>query len=235
MYKFIILLPIIVMVIGLVITAPLHNEAHAESQDGIQADQQSAAGPMSDAWIEAKIESAYLLDDDLSAFGIGVEAEKGAVTLSGEVDSEALRERAARIASEQEGVTAVHNELRLATVSDGGDAGLAATNRPVQAAADNESAEPDAATDESGDDMGESLRDAGITARVKSRLVLHLGLTGFAINVDTEQQVVQLSGTVDEAATILEAEQLAQSTDGVKQVHNLLQVKTVSLEPAPRR
>ena len=62
---------------------------------------------VSDTWITSKVKSTFLADDSLSGMDIEVETNKGVVTLSGVVDSEAERDLAVAKAREIEGVTAV--------------------------------------------------------------------------------------------------------------------------------
>ena len=62
---------------------------------------------VSDTWITSKVKSTFLADDSLSGMDIKVETNKGVVSLSGVVDSEAERDLAVSKAREIEGVTAV--------------------------------------------------------------------------------------------------------------------------------
>ncbi len=72
--------------------------------------------------------------------------------------------------------------------------------------------------------VGSQVDDAGITARVKTKLAADGDINPFNIDVDTNEGVVTLQGRVakDEART--KAEQLARDTDGVKRVINLVKV-----------
>lgn len=62
---------------------------------------------VSDTWITSKVKSTFLADDSLSGMDIKVETNKGVVSLSGVVDSEAERDLAVSKAREIKGVTAV--------------------------------------------------------------------------------------------------------------------------------
>lgn len=62
---------------------------------------------VSDTWITSKVKSTFLADDSLSGMDIKVETNKGVVSLSGVVDSEAERDLAVSKAQEIKGVTAV--------------------------------------------------------------------------------------------------------------------------------
>jgi osmotically-inducible protein OsmY len=68
---------------------------------------------MANASVAAKVKTAISLDKDFGAFDIKTRAESGHVTLSGKVDSEALRQRAEEIASRVDGVENVENQIEL--------------------------------------------------------------------------------------------------------------------------
>ena len=72
---------------------------------------------------------------------------------------------------------------------------------------------------------GAVLDDATITARIKTALIAAPGVKGMAIDVDTAQNVVSLTGTVLSEAARKEAEDIARKTEGVKEVRNNLIVK----------
>ena len=66
-----------------------------------------------DAQITSDIQNKLNADSGLQGKQIGVQAEKGSVTLSGVVDSDAQREAAARYAQSEPGVTQVVNNLSV--------------------------------------------------------------------------------------------------------------------------
>ncbi|HYG64894.1 MAG TPA: BON domain-containing protein [Thermoanaerobaculia bacterium] len=82
------------------------------------------------------------------------------------------------------------------------------------------------------------LNDAGITAKVKAKLIADPQVNPFHIDVDTLDGVVTLSGKVRSENVKAEAEKLAQITEGVKSVTNNIQVAgdapTTSPPPAGR-
>jgi osmotically-inducible protein OsmY len=65
----------------------------------------------SDSAITARIEGKYVADSVVSAFDIHVRTYKGTVFLSGTVGSYVARDRAAKLAKETAGVTAVNNQI----------------------------------------------------------------------------------------------------------------------------
>jgi hyperosmotically inducible periplasmic protein len=76
----------------------------------------------------------------------------------------------------------------------------------------------------------EVLDDAGITARVKAKLLADPEVGGMYIDVDTLDGRVTLNGKVKSQDEKAEAEKLARHTDGVKEVVNLI---VVAGQPAP--
>ena len=71
--------------------------------------------------------------------------------------------------------------------------------------------------------------DATITTNVKAKLLADPSVSGTAINVDTKEGVVTLTGTVDNDAAKAKAESIAKGVEGVKSVKANLTVKP----PAP--
>jgi osmotically-inducible protein OsmY len=68
--------------------------------------------------------------------------------------------------------------------------------------------------------------DTAITAKVKAALIAEPGLTSTAIDVDTKDATVTLSGTVASNELRDKAKQIASSTNGVKNVVDNLVVKS---------
>lgn len=73
-----------------------------------------------------------------------------------------------------------------------------------------------------------TLSDASITATVKSGLIAEPGLRALSINVDTEEGVVTLTGTVDSHESRDRAEEIARAADGVNSVDNRLDIRAKS-------
>ena len=72
---------------------------------------------------------------------------------------------------------------------------------------------------------GEVVDDSTITTKVKAKLFDDPKLSGFAINVDTFEGEVTLTGSVDTYEAKTRATGLASSVYGVERVNNLLKVK----------
>lgn len=73
-------------------------------------------------------------------------------------------------------------------------------------------------------EMAPVLDDAGVTAKVKARLMADPEVNAFHIDVDTLEGRVTLSGKVTNEEQKAEAEKLARRTEGVREVVNRLQV-----------
>lgn len=70
----------------------------------------------------------------------------------------------------------------------------------------------------------DAAAEARTTAAIKAKLVQDPALSALRISVDTTDGVVTLSGSVDSAAQIERAKQLALETEGVREVKSTLQV-----------
>lgn len=67
--------------------------------------------------------------------------------------------------------------------------------------------------------------DAWITAKVKALLLKDEGVKGLDVNIETHKGMVQLAGWVNSPEQIAQAEKIARSVEGVKDVKNDLMVK----------
>lgn len=72
--------------------------------------------------------------------------------------------------------------------------------------------------------VGQIVDDGTITASVKTKLIADKYVKAFAIDVDTYEGVVTLSGTVTSYVARSQAEKLAADVQGVKSVVNNVQV-----------
>lgn len=76
--------------------------------------------------------------------------------------------------------------------------------------------------------LGESIDDAGITTTVKAKLAAEKIATLTRIDVDTNQGVVALNGTVQSESMKVRAEQIARQVKGVRDVINNLRVQAAA-------
>jgi osmotically-inducible protein OsmY len=170
------------------------------------SDASPAARP--DPWLTAKIQSKYFLDDKVKMSNIDVDTRDGVVTLRGSVATEAERRQALALARNTEGVRNVTDELKV---------------DPALRDADRAGANPG-----DGVDAVPPLKrpDAWITMKVQSQFFLDPEVKGHQIDVDTQNGVVVLKGTVSEATYREQAERIARETEGVTRVENRLRVGT---------
>ena len=80
--------------------------------------------------------------------------------------------------------------------------------------------------------LGADYSDPWLTTKVKAQLLTAEGVDGLDINVDTTDARVTLHGTAATAAEKAEAERLAKSVEGVKDVRNLIEVVPGSVADA---
>ncbi|CAN5611716.1 MAG: BON domain-containing protein [Pyrinomonadaceae bacterium] len=77
---------------------------------------------------------------------------------------------------------------------------------------------------ESGRTVGSGLNDGWLWVKAKFDLAAADDLRDSTINVDVDNEVVTLSGTVANAAQKTQAETIAKSIEGVKSVKNMLKI-----------
>lgn len=72
--------------------------------------------------------------------------------------------------------------------------------------------------------IGEQIDDATITAKIKAKLAGDPEVNALNVDVDTQDRVVRLSGTVEKETARREAAKIARRTRGVKRVENDLEI-----------
>lgn len=162
-------------------------------------------GSAKDAWITGKIETVYTLNRHLSPFAIDTDVDHGAVHLTGTVESDIDRDLAGELAKNVVGVTEVRNDLTVDASKAGATESASARTKGRR-------------------DFGSWVDDATTTAAVKSKLLGNPNTKGLKIDVDTEDDVVILSGRVKSSAERDLAEQIARNTGDVEEVRNNLVV-----------
>jgi hyperosmotically inducible protein len=76
-----------------------------------------------------------------------------------------------------------------------------------------------------GRSTGAVVDDSTITTKIKSKLLADDRVSGMAIDVDTFQGVVTLTGAVDTPQSKEAATQIARNVEGVREVKNMLNIK----------
>jgi hyperosmotically inducible protein len=147
-----------------------------------------------DATITGMVKTRLAADGRVSASEINVDTTKGIVTLTGNVDGQEARDAAIKLTRDTSGV---HDVKDMISVRSGAMSG--------------EAPDPNLT-------LGERVDDAGITMRVKARLLDDPLVKGLQIDVDTRDTVVFLTGSVGSEAERKQAIEIARSTEGVTDV-----------------
>lgn len=179
-------------------TLALANDTHKSSD-------RTAGQVLDDASITAAIKTKLLADERTKGFDINVDTAKGRVTLRGGADSVASKNAANDIASTTDGVIAVDNQLIVA---------VSGSERRQEANRATASGEVREVAEETGDEID----DGWITSKVKTQLLADDDVSGLAIDVDTDDNVVSLKGSVPNATARNEAIRIARQTKGVVRV-----------------
>lgn len=201
-------------VLGLGTAACDYNETDRNGTTGASPSPTAAA--MSDSDLENRIKAQFDADSQLRAADLDIDANvsQNSVTLSGTVPSEALRTKAVNIARSAHSGIVVNDKIDV---------------EPREVAGRGEYSE-DMAREErerarsQGDNIGDSIDDAWLHAKISSQLMLSSETPSRKINVDVNNNVVTLRGTVESAAQKAEAERIAKGTEGVRRVVNQLKV-----------
>lgn len=162
-----------------------------------QADDTDISRQLSEARQEGSIWTAIALNRHLSPFSIDVDVETGTATLTGTVETEVDRDLAEQVALGIDGVDSVDNQLEI---------------------------DPNVESNDKTSDFATQVRDATITATVKSKLLWNRHTEGLDINVDTKDGVVTLQGTAQSSEARDLAGKLAANTDSVRDVENGIDV-----------
>lgn len=207
----------------------------------VSAPAQAQVSAIKDGWLVMKIHSEFVDEDVLSGSNIDVDVKNGMVTLQGTVPSEAARARAIQSAKNNDGVKGVTDQLRIApAMHDRGtlDKAQDKTAHAADKAEDKMAKAADKAEDKmdkAGDKTASGARKAGraiddgwIKSKIYAQYMADWNtvLDDSDIDVDVDNNVVTLNGTVKSAAAKAKAVSIAKATDGVKSVKDNLRVST---------
>jgi osmotically-inducible protein OsmY len=165
-----------------------------------------------DRSVTAKINS----DAVLATYDIDVDADadRNAVTLSGSVPTQSLRMKAVDAARSANGGLVVTDKIDVKP----GDVDRKDYNEDMAREARERASQ-------AGESIGDTLDDAWIHTKLRSKLMAEGEFPGGSLNVDVKDNVVTLRGSVSSSEDKMKAEQVAKNTDGVKSVKNQLVVK----------
>ncbi|HJR57801.1 MAG TPA: BON domain-containing protein [Vicinamibacterales bacterium] len=169
-----------------------------------------------DPGITTAVKGKLAADDTVKAYRIDVDTKDRVVTLNGAVDTPAARTRAVELARTTDGVKDVVDQL---TVSPGATPTTGIDDRIQGEAADAQKKAGDAAGQ-----AGDAAANAALTSKVKTKFLADTAISGLRIDVDSNNGVVTLTGTVPSAAEKDKALKVARETDGVKSVVDRLKV-----------
>jgi len=171
----------------------------------------------------------------LKKYDVKVSVTNGVATLTGTVATEADRRKATQLAT-MPGVSRVDNQLIVDLAAPTGTAGTMKSKAKEGAEKTKEGAAKVGDTTKSGagkvadktkeglSKTGEAITDGWITTRVKSKFVGEDLLKDSDINVDTNDHVVTLRGTVMSAAGRARAVAQAKEVEGVHKVVDQLTI-----------
>lgn len=160
-------------------------------------------GVINDAFLDAQLEARLLANPHLNSFAIDTRVMNRVVTLTGTVESAMDRVLAGELAKSLEGVQGVRNELAVKAAAE-----------QVRVPAESSAATP----------VVQHVKDARTTAIVKGKLLASPYTHGLSIYIDTRDNVVTLSGTVNSDEERQLAELLTRNTGSVTAVQNNLVV-----------
>ena len=165
------------------------------------------ATKIDDAVIQAAVLQSIANDEGLAGSSIKVKSvDKGVVILSGNATTLTAHRRAITRARRVDGVQRVASEIK--SPNELADSEIWDDGKNVGATAA----------------MKTSASDAWITTKAKLSLMAAPGISPMTVNVDTEEGVVTLFGTVGTAAAKALAASEVARLDGVKHVANELQI-----------
>lgn len=154
----------------------------------------SLAQQFDDATLTAMVKSKLLWNSNTEGLDIDVDTQGGVVTLKGSARSAEAKELAGRLAENTKGVEGVNNHLSVEA-----DSTAAQAQKVAQ-------------------DTSQAISDAWITSKVKSSFLYDSQLDGLDISVETKAGMVELSGSVINAAEKELAIETARSIRGVRGV-----------------
>jgi hyperosmotically inducible protein len=200
----------------------------------------SAAAQVStikDGWLVMKVHSEMVDEDVLSGSDIDVDVKNGVVTLQGTVPSEAARARAIAVAKANDGVKNVVDQLKIAPArgsnmaakADRAEDKAARAGDKAERAAERAGEKAERAGDKTASatrKTGRAIDDGWIKSKIYAQYMADWNtvLNDSNIDIDVDNNIVTLNGTVKSAEAKAKAVSTAKATDGVKGVRDNLKV-----------
>lgn len=152
--------------------------------------------PQSDQWIEGRIQGALDFNNSFDSTDVDVRVGGNIITLSGEVPTEAAKKFADRVAAKLGTGKKVVNNLKI-------NEELIARGRT---------------------DLEQFIADVSLTAKIKTKLLASKSTYLSEIEVETNNGVVFLTGTVDSDFIKAQAGRIAEATPGLRNVKNQIKL-----------
>jgi len=165
----------------------------------------------SDDWIAVKVRGALLFHRNVSITDTKVTVRNGVVTLTGMADNEAEKALAAEYAADVKGVQKVDNRIEV---------GMRRSDAAME-----DSAKHNTMRDRGDRTVGEKIDDASITAQLKYALGVRRSTSALKTAITTREGVVTITGDAQNGAEKDLVTQLAKNIDGVREVHNEMNVR----------
>jgi hyperosmotically inducible periplasmic protein len=176
-----------------------------------------------DGWLVMKVHSEMVDEDVLSGSDIDVDVKNGVVTLQGTVPSEAARARAIAVAKANDGVKNVVDQLKIAPATGSNMAAKAErAGEKAERAGEKAADKTLSATQKT----GRAIDDGWIKSKIYAQYLADWNtvLNDSDIDIDVDNNVVTLNGTVKTNEAKTKAVSIAKATDGVKSVKDNLRV-----------
>ena len=176
-----------------------------------------------DGWLVMKVHSEMVDEGVLSGSDIDVDVKNGVVTLQGTVPSEAARARAIAVAKANDGVKNVVDQLKIAPATGSNMAAKAErAGEKAERAGEKAADKTVSATKKT----GRAIDDGWVKSKIYAQYMTEWNtvLDDSDIDIDVDNNVVTLNGTVKTSAAKTKAVAIAKATDGVKSVKDNLRV-----------
>src|SRR5688572_26686552 len=189
----------------------------------IAAPAMAQVNTIKDGWLVMKVHSEMVDEDVLSGSNIDVDVKNGVVTLQGTVPSEAARARAIAVAKANDGVKNVVDQLKIAPATGSNMAAKADRAGDKTVAAGEKAADKTVSATKK---TGRAIDDGWIKSKIYAQYLADWNtvLNDSDIDIDVDNNVVTLNGTVKTNEAKTKAVSIAKATDGVKSVKDNLRV-----------
>jgi hyperosmotically inducible protein len=205
----------LILMMSLVLTVGCAQQDASDAARDVRSEVTRAAArageTLGDAFLTARVQARFFADEAVKARYLDVSSRDGTVTVGGFVESDAVRQRVLAIARDTDGVRAVTDALLIGRRPE-----------PESTAARRIEGTEVPATGTTG--AGPTPDDATVESLIQARYFLDPRIKVRTIEVDAEQGVVTLRGTVASDDERAEALALARATEGVSRVEDGLTV-----------